>query len=212
MASLLSTRQALLVNALTGAVYPLAHGENIVGRSSSRQQADDEKKLPLEISSLDGNISRHQATVAVANHSDGIHVTLQTHRTAKNPTKLCRGERFGSGKNSRVTLKSGEIMKLSQGDLIELDSLREQGSSYAWRLDIQGAVSSSKVVSSEAALSHFNLLKGNLSEGSKDRKRDESKADDNDAKSESSVEGALCHDESDDEELIAQLRASNSDE
>ena len=83
MASLLSTRQALLVNALTGAVYPLAHGENIVGRSSSRQQADDEKKLPLEISSLDGNISRHQATVAVANHSDGIHVTLQTHRTAK---------------------------------------------------------------------------------------------------------------------------------
>jgi hypothetical protein len=83
MAALTTTRQALLVNVMTGVEFPLAHGENIIGRSSSRQQPEDDKKLPLNISPLDGNISRHQGTIAVANHSDGLNITLQTHRSAK---------------------------------------------------------------------------------------------------------------------------------
>ena len=60
----------------------------MIGRESKAIPTGDACRLPLKIPLTESGISRHQATLTVANHADGIRVTLATHRAAKNPTRL----------------------------------------------------------------------------------------------------------------------------
>jgi len=137
-------RRATLVNLLTLDEFPLAHGDNVFGRDSKQPVDDGATRLPLLISSSEANISRHQATLTVANHTDGIRIVLQTHRAAKNATRLRRSERFGT-KRSHLLLKPGESVPVKHGDILEMDSVTKtsarKGSSYAFRLDVHGSSS-----------------------------------------------------------------------
>jgi len=146
---------AMLVNALNGDRFPLAHGGNIIGRESKSTVPGEGCRLPLKISMAEANISRNQACLTVANHADGIRVTLQTHRDAKNPTRLRKAERFGT-KRGHISLKPAEIIPIKHGDLIELDSVKRTGS-YAFRLEIEGSTSkfSGKDVELEAQFTAF---------------------------------------------------------
>jgi hypothetical protein len=134
-------RRATLVNLLTLDEFPLAHGANVFGRDSKKAVGAGTTRLPLLIPASEANISRHQATLTVANHADGIRVTLQTHRAAKNATRLRRSERFGT-KRSHLLLKPGEAVPVKHGDILEMDSVAStaghSGSSFAFRLDVTG--------------------------------------------------------------------------
>jgi hypothetical protein len=113
-------RMASLVDVFTAEEFKLSHGPNLIGRFSTKHS--DATKLPLRISENEGTISRHQATVLVANHKTGVRITLTTNRDAKNATKLRSAERFGS-KRSHISLKSGEAVTMKPGDIIELGKL-----------------------------------------------------------------------------------------
>jgi hypothetical protein len=139
MAEIEVNRAGSLVDILTGRVYPLAHGDNVIGRENSKQNEKD-GKIPLKIPPTEVNISRVQSLINVANNTDGTLITISTSRNAKNPTRILEKERFGTSRK-RIALKPGEQLKLSNGDIIELDSVTSENS-YAWRLDIVGPVSS----------------------------------------------------------------------
>lgn len=113
-------------------------GDNIIGRENTTQN-DKDGKIPLRIPQTEVNISRVQASINVANNSDGTLISISTSRNAKNPTKILGNDRFGTNRK-KIALKAGEQLKLSNGDIIELDSVQSDNS-YAWRLDIVGPVS-----------------------------------------------------------------------
>ena len=138
-AELPAGRRATLVNLLSLDEFPLAHGANVFGRDS-KKVVGGATRLPLGIPTTEANISRHQATLTVANHADGIRVMLQTHRAAKNATRLRRSERFGTAR-SHLVLKPGETVPIKHGDILEMDSVVKSGSSFAFRLDVAGSES-----------------------------------------------------------------------
>lgn len=125
-------------------------GDNIIGRENTTQN-DKDGKIPLRIPQTEVNISRVQASINVANNSDGTLISISTSRNAKNPTRILNKDRFGTSRK-RIALKAGERLKLSNGDIIELDSIRSENS-YAWRLEIVGPVSATPL-SFEATEAH----------------------------------------------------------
>ena len=100
----------------------------------------DANRLALKIPQMEKSISRHQATINVANHSDGVRIILRTHHEAKNATRVRPAERFGT-KRSHLMLKPSESIPIKQGDILEMKSSRG-ASSFAFRLEIAGATSS----------------------------------------------------------------------
>ncbi len=61
--ALSAARKAALIDVFTGEAFPLAHGDNIIGRESSKHSFAT--KLPLRIGEVEGMISRTQATVTL---------------------------------------------------------------------------------------------------------------------------------------------------